>query len=265
MRIAALVVAVIACLGCKDKKPAQKQAEPSTPPRQTQKPPPRPALETPDVTGPGLVQVTKIGPKITYAKDSIQVDGQTVITIGKDGLVDAQRMATLTRVLEDKARSDDPIGIALDATIPYVHVASLLGKLKLAGFRNLALLAGPTTMIPIELLDTEEANAGNVRPVVTVQHGRVVLWSVTGAEGTRRKPKLDIPLDGARNLQPLTRALGEIVQRRWPDGKRQNVDRTIMIQVDRREPAEVLLRVLAAVRSDGALELFPNVFLTGGL
>jgi hypothetical protein len=38
-----------------------------------------------------------------------------------------------------------------------------------------------------------------------------------------------------------------------------------MVQLDRNADVETLLRVLAAVRSDGTLELFPNIFLAGGV
>ena len=39
---------------------------------------------------------------------------------------------------------------------------------------------------------------------------------------------------------------------------------TIIIQPDGNELAQALLNVLAAVRADGSLELFPNIFLAGG-
>ena len=66
------------------------------------------------------------------------------------------------------------------------------------------------------------------------------------------------------NFEPLTRALADIVQKRWPDHKRDDADRTIIIQADGNQPAQVVLKVLAAVRVDGSLELFPNIFLAGG-
>lgn len=262
MRIAALAVAVVACLGCKDKQSA-KQA-PQTEAAQPQRPPERPALETPDVIGPGVVPVTRLSAKITYAKDAISVDGQPVIAIGQDGLIDREKYASLVRVLEDKVRSDDPVGITLDATLPYFRIAKFLGTLKRAGFRNLALLAGTgARMIPVELPDAAQANSGGLRPTITVKNGRVRLWSVTGEEGTLRKPKLDLPAKDAASLNALTDALAEIVQRRWPSGKRAPEDRTIIVEMDRMATAEYLLRVLASVRITGSLELFPNIFLAG--
>jgi hypothetical protein len=261
-----MAVAVWACvgLGCKDKqqpenKPVTGEVSRSEAARK------RPELESPDVSGPGLVKVTRLGAKITYARNEIRVDGESVITIGAGGVVDPSRYAALMSVLEDKVRSDDPLGIQLDASLPYLRVGELLGMLRRSGFRNLALLAGDgSTMIPIELPDSQEANAGTVRPVVTLKGGRLTLWSASGEEGTRSAPRLDVNFDGTKSLNALTDELVKIVQRRWPDGKRPNADRTIIVQIEPNETAEAALRVLAAVRAVGGRELFPNIFLAGG-
>jgi hypothetical protein len=264
--IAALAVAVCACLGlgCKDKQQPENKPNAGEPARvePTRKPP---ELETPEVSGPGLVKVRSLGAKITYTRHEITVDGETVITIGPDGLVERSRYAVLMTVLEGKVRSDDPLGIQFTASLPYLRVGELLGALRQSGFRNLALLAGDgSTMIPVELPDPEEANAGGLRPVVTLKGGRLTLWSASGEEGTRTAPRLDINFDGTKALDALTDELVKIVQRRWPDGKRANVDRTIIVQIEANETAEAALRVLAAVRAVGGRELFPNIFLAGG-
>jgi hypothetical protein len=264
-RIAAIVVAAWAGLGlgCKDKQqPDNKPVTGELSRSETRK---RPELASPEVSGPGLVKVNRLGAKLTYARHEIRVDGESVIAIGADGLVDPSRYAVLITVLEDKLRSDDPLGIQLDASLPYLRVGELLGALRRSGFRNLALLAGDgSTMIPIELPDAQEANAGGVRPVVTLKGGRLILWSASGEEGTRKSPRLDIDFDGTRSLNALTDELVKIVQRRWPDGKRPHVDRTIIVQIEANETAEAALRVLAAVRAIGGRELFPNIFLAGG-
>lgn len=268
MRIALLALAGLVWFGCKGKQAEKKAPAPTAgeasnrdddPPADTE----RPALETPNVEGPGLVPVKKLATKITYSKTDIKVDEQNVVGIADDGLLDRERLKTLTRVLEDTVRSDDPIGIALDATHPYFRVATLLGELRRAGFRNLALLTGSGgKMIPVELGEAAEVQAAGLRLTITVKNGRISVWSMSGEEGTLQKPKFAMGVAEARSsLQPLTDALVEIVQRRWPDGKRPPSDRTVIIQFHRMGEAEQLLRLLAAVRTHGTLELFPNIYL----
>ncbi|HEY5947087.1 MAG TPA: hypothetical protein VIV40_16400 [Kofleriaceae bacterium] len=261
MKAVVIAVVAFACTGCKD-KPAPKQEPPTA--QRARKPENRPSLETPEVNGPGLMPATGLGPKITFSKTEIKVDNESVATVGSDGWIDDARAQALTTLLESKVNSDAPVAITLDATVPYRRVGQLLDLLKRAGFRNLALLVGNGQMIPIELADSAEINGVGLRPVVTLQRSQVKLWSASGQEGTRGKPKLAFALGAGHTFGPLTRALAEIVQRRWPDGKRAEQDKTIIILPDGNQPAEVLLQLLAAVRADGSLELFPNIFLAGG-
>jgi biopolymer transport protein ExbD len=264
MRLIVIALALSAgCGSCKDKQPPAKRDEPA-PKVERKKPDPRPALETPNVTGPGLVPVTALGPKITFSKTEIKVDDESIAPIRQDGWIEDTRVQALIATLEGKANSDDPVAITLDATVPYRRVGQLLDILKRAGFRNLALLAGNGQMIPIELPDSKEINGVGLRPVVTLSRKQVTLWSASGQEGTRARPKLSFAVGDKASFELLTRALAEIVERRWPDHKRGNEDRTIIIQPDGNQPAQVLLQLLAAVRADGSLELFPNIFLTGG-
>lgn len=265
MRTAVIAIALCAgagCGSCKDKQAPAKQEQP-TAERERQRPPERPELETTDITGPGLVPATGLGPKVTFSKTEIAVDGESVAQVRQDGWIDPTRVQALVRLLESKANSDAPVAITLDATVPYRRVGQLFDTLKRAGFRNLALLTGGGNMIPIELPDSSELTGAGVRPVVTLDRKQVRLWSASGLEGTRAQPKLSFAVDSG-SFAPLTRALAEIVQRRWPDGKRTDADKTIIIQPDGNQPAQVLLQLLAAVRADGSLELFPNIFLAGG-
>ncbi len=259
------LVLALALLGaCKDKSAPAKKTEPARAERERERPVPRPELETPSVTGPGLVPTGALGPKITFSKTEIAVDGEAIGPVRPDGWIDADRVQALIRVLETKANSDAPVAITFDATVPYRRVGQLLDTLKRAGFRNLALLAGGGgKMIPIELPDSSEINGVGLRPVVTLERRQIKLWSASGQEGTRARPKLSFAVE-SNNFAPLTRALAEIVKRRWPDGGRETADRTIIIQPDGNQPAQVLLQLLAAVRADGATELFPDIFLAGG-
>jgi biopolymer transport protein ExbD len=172
----------------------------------------------------------------------------------------------LAAVLEDKVRGDDPVGLTLDVSIPYARLGYLINALQKAGFRNLALLTnGGKQMVPLELGDSAAVNKSGLRMVVTLRGDRLTVWSLSGEEGTQQAPKLAARWEGTRTLPALTAALAEIARRRWPDGARLAADRTIMIQLDRNADVQTLLNVLAAVRMDGTLELFPNIFLAGGV
>lgn len=265
MRIAVIGLAVVAGLACRDKQPARRDEPASAPRPTTPRAPEAPRLETPTVTGPGLVPARELGPKLTVGRTAIELDGQAVVAIGPDGLIDPARVQVLVRQLEKKATTDAPIAIAFDAALPYRRVGQLLDALRQAGLRNLALLTGTgAEMIPIELPDSAEFNAAGLRPVVTLERTRLALWSASGQEGTKRQPKLVLSAGDDPSFARVTRALAEIVERRWPDGKRAPDDRTIIVQLDGDQPAQVLLQLLAAVRADGSRELFPNIFLAGG-
>jgi hypothetical protein len=260
--MALLACAVLTSAACKD-KPATRE-QPVTQ-RAEQRAPAAPQLETPEVKGPGVVPATGIGPKITFGTSELKLGNDTVVTLGPEGTLDPAQLQRLTRMLETKATSDAPVGIALDASIPYRRLGVLLDALRRGGFRNLALLTGSgAQMIPIELPDAAEVNGAGLRPVVTIQRSRLTLWSASGEEGTKMRPKLTLDVGSDPSFAPVTRALADIVERRWPDGKRADSDRTIIVQLDGAQPARVLLELLAAVRADGSRELFPNIFLAGG-
>ena len=267
MRIWAAVLCLVAgCGSCKDSAPA-KQAPASSSETESearQSPaPPRPSLEPAEVSGVGVVPATQLGPKIVMSKDAISVDGQQVIAISEDGVIDRTRLEGMTQQLEQKATSDAPIGLTLDSTLPYRRVAILLDALKKGGFRNIALLTGSgASMIPIELKDTEEANREGLRMVVTLKQNYVSLWSTTGEEGTRKQPKVAYELTSSPDFKPITRALADVVQRRWPNGGRGDAEKTILLQIGGDKPAQLLLQLAAAVRADGSLVLFPGIYLT---
>lgn len=258
MRFAGLVVVVLAlggCNACKD-KPAARQEPADEPPRLAQ-----PTVQAPDVSGPGVVRVDKLAARISLSRTELRLDEDAIATLN-DGALDKDTLTKLMVALAPKAKVEQPIGIALDATLPYYRVTALLGALRNAGHKRLALLVGDgSLMVPIDMPDAKDV-VGTVRPVVTVVRGRVKLWSQTGTEGTLAKPLLDHPLE--KGTQPLTDALVAMVKRRWPTGERGMQDKAIFVQIGGAETAETLLRVIAAVRTSGTAELFPVIFLMGG-
>jgi hypothetical protein len=187
------------------------------------------------------------------------------MTIATDAPLVRRDLEALTTRLEGKVKGDEPVALTIEPTLPYYRFAGVFDALHKAGFRKLALITGNgAKMIPLDTLDSAEANRGGLRPTVTIKRGRLTLWSGSGEEGTRAQPKLAYDLTESPSFQPLTHALAEIVQRRWPDGRRTDADRVIFVQVDGGTTAQVLLGALAAVRVEGTLSLFPSIFLAGG-
>lgn len=248
MRFAAILLAALALLACKDKaktKPAAQPKSASTTPR--------PTLETADVEG--ALPAANLGPKIVINKQEVLLDGEPVVKIAGDAPLVRKDLEALTTRLEGKVAGDEPIALMIDSSMAFYQFAGVFDALHKAGFHKLALLTGNgAKMIPLDTLDGE-AN-GTSRPLVTIKHGHLTLWA--GSE------KLSYELTDSPTFQPLTRALAELVQSRWPDGHRTDEDRVIIVQVDRGTTAQVLLGALAAVRAEGTLVLFPSIFLAGG-
>jgi biopolymer transport protein ExbD len=257
MRCAAILLALVAC---KD-KPAPKPREAD----KVEKPSLKSALETADVDTAGTLPASGLGPKVAINDKEITVNGESVMTIATDAPLVRRDLEALTTRLEGKVKGDEPVALTIEPTLPYYRFAGVFDALHKAGFRKLALITGNgAKMIPLDTLDSAEANRGGLRPTVTIKRGRLTLWSGSGEEGTRAQPKLAYDLTESPSFQPLTHALAEIVQRRWPDGRRTDADRVIFVQVDGGTTAQVLLGALAAVRVEGTLSLFPSIFLAGG-
>ena len=103
---------------------------------------------------------------------------------------------------------------------------------------------------------------GPARLFVTVTKDKLLVWSVTGEEGTLRDPKATLaPTDTAK----LSAVLAEIVQRRWPYGVRPADGNRIVVQADGDIPMQTVASIFGAVRAtpDGK-PLFPDIMLSSG-
>lgn len=261
MRFVALSLAVCAAVGCKE--PEQKQQPPASKGEAAKRAQAeQPSLERPQAVGRGVVEVKKVSATITYSSTELKVDDTQLGVRLQNGMIPPPVLEQLMARLETAGASGDPIGVAVDPTLHNQRVFELLQALKQAGYRNVALIAGKGFIaIPLELVDADQLGNG-IHPVVTVTGGRVILWSQSGAEGTSQNPKL--VFGAGASMEPLTKALAEIVKRRWPDGMRPDEDRVITIQMSGREKAATLLQITAAVRAEGSTELFPTIYLAAG-
>jgi biopolymer transport protein ExbD len=95
--------------------------------------------------------------------------------------------------------------------------------------------------------------------IVSVTKTDAILWSISGLEGTLQTPKLAVKLAEKSALTDLTRALAEIVARRFASAGERD-DRGIIIQADNSAPMQMIAELIGAVRATpDAKELFPDV------
>jgi biopolymer transport protein ExbD len=91
---------------------------------------------------------------------------------------------------------------------------------------------------------------GPVKPIVTITGDEVMLWSVSGEEGTLVEPKLT-----SNNLERLSAALTEIVQRR------KLTEKAIVVMADKKTASmQRVVEVIATVKP-----LFPEIVFSVGL
>jgi biopolymer transport protein ExbD len=91
--------------------------------------------------------------------------------------------------------------------------------------------------------------------VVSLTRTNIVLWSVTGLEGTVSQPKLRLPRRPAAEGEParydldqLNRALYEIAARRWRGKLRARDTYEIILQADGEIPYETVVATMDAMR-----------------
>lgn len=232
--------------------------------------------------------------------DGVQVialrDG-AVDPADKEGGASGIKIGRLTRALAsvDAPRSAS-LYLALDRRLTYrfLHEVLYSAKQKEAGWSRFTLLVragGKLAAIPIALpernavtslvrgpgADVVDARSPDgsspVSPAspldevplglyVSVTRTDLVLWSLSGEEGTLREPKLRIGHVQPDAIAKLQRSLGEIVGRRWAGRKRPETSPHITVIADRAVTLEAVAEILAAVRAgpDGK-ELFRDILL----
>ena len=100
-----------------------------------------------------------------------------------------------------------------------------------------------------------------VKLVVAITKTEVILWSISGLEGTLTQPKLRVPLDGA--AAPVRKALEDIVAHRWTG--RERTEMSIIIMAEGDTPMQRVAEMVGAVRAntDGK-PLFPDLTFSTG-
>jgi hypothetical protein len=97
---------------------------------------------------------------------------------------------------------------------------------------------------------------------VAVTRTEVLLWSLSGLEGTLKDPKLKLPLGQIARLTP---ALAEIAARRWSGRAVPPDSQTIIVMADGSVSLQTVAEVCNAVRATPAgTPLFPDIALSMG-
>jgi biopolymer transport protein ExbD len=222
-------------------------------------------------------------PVIVATKNGIVVEGKAIASIANGDVdpadkeggvlgVKITRLADYIKTLGELARTKgmpplDAANVVIDQALPYRLAIEILYSAKTALIKRFGLVAKDPKglgIVPLTLPDkspSDKPKPGALKLVVGITKDKIVLWSTSGLEGTLKAPKLSAALGEADKLTPV---LGEIVKRRFK-GKRDAIDRQIIVMADGRIPMKYVMAVMFAIRTaaDGS-ELFPDIQLSSG-
>jgi len=150
--------------------------------------------------------------------------------------------------------------------IPYLDIVTNLMLFLLASISSGLVLGQLNTTLPdrgppqAASADSDPGKGVDEKPlklVVSVTRGEILLWSITGLEGTLQEPKARIPRTGDTagdhpipqyDYQQLSDALAEITQRRW-GGKHRPVETYQgMLMADGDTPYGTIIAVMDTMR-----------------
>lgn len=292
MRHVSAVLAVLVFGGCgkgserTQPAPAAGSAVTPTPTPAPRRPEVPAAVALPPLGRDAFLDSVPVGPLVVVGDAAIVVEGDALVPI-RDGAVAASDLAaTATDLRIPKvvawAAAWHPLPIARGAVVslavapsqPAALVLQVIASFAPSEQREFALLArGPEGVgaIPVRLpaaaaLDAPAPAEPPVDMVVSFAGSSVVLWSLSGQEGTLAAPRATIAVDAdGAWIKEIRARLGEVVQRRWA-GRTRPVDQTaIVVMVDPASTAGALVATIAAVRSDASGQpLFPDVHLSTG-
>lgn len=218
----------------------------------------------PKVTGAGFIELDASAPVVVATPTGIVIEGKTILAI-RDGAFDPSELegGAMPRVREfmkaiAAAKPTPRVQLVVDPSLPYKLLVQLMFTIQQAGIAEFTIVVavGDTAKaIPISMLTAKPGPGPGLRPVVAIAGPKLMLWSISGTEGTRKQPKLN-----AAGAAEIGKALAEIVGRRWPTAKRSDDDRRIVVMADAGTPMQTIAEVLAVVRatSDGKV-LFPMI------
>jgi biopolymer transport protein ExbD len=217
-------------------------------------------------------------PTIVVTKTGIVVEGKAVAAVANGDVDPADkeggalglritRLADFMKTLAAASKTPmDAANVVIDQSLPYQLAIEVLFSAKSAPMKYFGLVAKTPSglgIVPLTLPDKVPPGAKptGLKPVVAITKDKLILWSISGLEGTLQAPKLTVPRTQADKLTP---ALAEIVKRRFK-GKRDAADREILVMADQVILMKDVMAVMFAIRTaaDGS-ELFPDIQLSSG-
>ena len=224
----------------------------------------------PKVTGAGFVELDASAPVVVATQNGIVIEGKMILAL-RDGAVAPDELEggamgiALPRVREfmKALLAAKPVQLVIDPHLTYKVLVELIFTIKQLGIADFSIVVAvgdAAKGIPLTLRTATPGPRPGVRPVVSIDGDKLLLWSISGTEGTLKKPKLV-----AATAAEIGKALAEIVGRRWSTGKRSDDDRSIVVMAAGTTPMQTVADVLAVVRAtpDGK-ELFPLIDLSTG-
>ncbi len=245
--------------------------------------------EVPVVSGRHLDGVDTL-PLISITRDAISSNGEVIVRL-KNGQIDdwdleggamgiqIKRLMSFrhTPQAQDEPRvqtfSEDggPAGLAinlhLEPNTPQRLLFGTIASLRSAEppYHHFNLLVaskeGTLGALPIDLprplsFDEEQPDAARVQLILSLTDKRLVLWSVSGLEGTLTDPVLSSDRDPANahwfDLGKVSAKLAEIEERQWPGGE--GAPHELLVQAHAELPYRVLAELLSEIQKTASGE-----------
>ncbi|MBL8619834.1 MAG: AgmX/PglI C-terminal domain-containing protein [Myxococcales bacterium] len=240
----------------------------------------------PQVGRGAFLDAVPAGPLVVAGDTEIVLEGSSLVPL-RNGAVPASELAgTATDLRLPKvvawAAAWHQLPIARDAVVslavkpshPAAVALQVIASFAPSEQREFALLARGSEgvgALPVRLPAAAAPSAPApaeppVDMVLSFAGPDLLVWSLSGQEGTLAAPRAVLPVDAdGAWVERVREVLGAVVQRRWA-GRARPVDQTaIVIMVDPPSTAGALVAAIAAVRSDATgRPLFPDVRLSLG-
>lgn len=164
---------------------------------------------------------------------------------------------------EEEIEADEIEGGEINL-VPYLDIVTNLMLFLLAGLSSAFLLGEINTTLPKhQKSSAQSATQPNQKPdeqplqlVVSVAPKEIILWSISGLEGTLKEPKLRVSARPATTaggapqyeLGKLNKALYDIAATRWGGKARKRKTYEIILQADGAIPYETVINVMDHLR-----------------
>jgi biopolymer transport protein ExbD len=219
---------------------------------------------------PGAIDLDDRSPVVIATPTAIVIDGKAILQL-TDGQPTADELqgsahdiklprvtSFLKATLEELSRHGavPRLALVVDPQLTYKLFIQLVYSAKQAGFRDFGIVVTvgtATKVIPITLPDKAPPVPGALGLMLGVTSKNLLLWSISGQEGTLQAPKVT-----TTRTDELAKALADIATRHA-------ADKDIIVMADEPTPMQAVAEAYAVVRktADGH-DLFPTILLSAG-